>query len=250
MQIVVQHFETIDSTNLEAARQAEQGAVEGTCIVAREQTRGRGRQQRVWLSPPNAGIYLSLILRPRIEVSSWPLITLMAAVAVTDTLKDVSGVDADIKWPNDVLVGDRKISGILAETVETPFGRAVVLGIGLNLKRDSSLDHLHGIATALNEVTTFTGAAEDVLATLLKNLDKTYSGLTADGGAHATLRAWVARSSYAQGKHVRIVCGPETLEGVTRGLNSDGALKLETTQGDLRIIHAGDVRAERMKAEG
>lgn len=253
MEIVVQRFEVLDSTNLEAARQIEHGAREGTCVVAREQTHGRGRRQRVWLSPPDAGLYLSLALRPRFAMSVWPLLTLMAAVAVADALKEAGGVQADIKWPNDLLIGHRKICGILAETVETSVGRAVVLGIGVNLKRDAFPADLRNIATSLEEQMSNRfnhDTAELLLGALLKNLVAGYATLGAEGGAHATLREWTMRSSYALGKIVRVACGSESIEGITRGLNPDGALRLETTHGDLRIIHAGDVEELRMKDEG
>src|SRR3954468_17623023 len=93
-------FQSIDSTNLEALRQAKAGAREGLCVVARTQTRGRGRLDRSWQSPPDAGLYLSLLLRPKIEMSAWPLLTLMAALAVRDALLKSCGVLVDIKWPN------------------------------------------------------------------------------------------------------------------------------------------------------
>src|ERR1700760_1168057 len=92
-------FDSLPSTNTEAARQASLGAAEGLCVVAREQTAGRGRQQRTWVSPKDAGLYFSVVLRPRIEARVWPLITLAAALAVADALSAPFGLDADIKWP-------------------------------------------------------------------------------------------------------------------------------------------------------
>jgi BirA family biotin operon repressor/biotin-[acetyl-CoA-carboxylase] ligase len=130
---VIQRFDSTDSTNLEAMRQAKEGAPEGLCIVARTQTRGRGRLDRSWQSPPDAGLYMSLLLRPNFPVHAWPLITLMAAVAVRDALLKTCGFSADIKWPNDLCVNDKKFCGILAETLETSSGGAVALGIGVNL---------------------------------------------------------------------------------------------------------------------
>src|SRR3954462_11272628 len=102
-------FQSIDSTNLEAMRQAKAGAAEGLCVVARTQTRGRGRLDRSWQSPPDAGLYMSLLLRPQFEMSAWPLITLMAALAVRDALFKLCAVSADIKWPNDLCVNDQKL---------------------------------------------------------------------------------------------------------------------------------------------
>ena len=119
----IQRLDSIDSTNLEALRQAKAGAPEGLCIVAREQTRGRGRLERSWQSPPDAGLYMSLLLRPEFEMTAWPLITLMAALAVYESLMKTCDLRADIKWPNDLCVNDRKLCGILAETVETLWAR-------------------------------------------------------------------------------------------------------------------------------
>src|SRR5918911_2070958 len=93
-------FESLPSTNTEAARQAAIGAAEGLCVVAREQTAGRGRQRRAWVSPKDAGLYFSIVLRPRMEARAWPLITLAAALAVADALSEAFGLKADIKWPN------------------------------------------------------------------------------------------------------------------------------------------------------
>src|SRR5947209_14712523 len=126
-------FDSLPSTNTEAARQALLGAPEGLCVVAREQTAGRGRQQRAWASPKDAGLYFSIVLRPQTDARVWPLVTLAAALAVSDALAESCALETDIKWPNDLLAGGRKLCGILAETFETPRGRAVVLGVGVNL---------------------------------------------------------------------------------------------------------------------
>src|SRR5919112_1524101 len=108
-------FDSLPSTNTEAARQASLGAREGLCVVAREQTAGRGRRQRAWASPKDAGLYFSVVLRPALDAADWPLLTLAAALAARDALGDACALDADIKWPNDLLAGGRKLCGILAE---------------------------------------------------------------------------------------------------------------------------------------
>src|SRR5205085_5922638 len=118
--------------NSQAARQAKLGADEGLCIVAKHQTAGRGRHGRVWSSEKGAGLYLSIVLRPKLEIRFIPLITLMAGVAVYDTIKGFD-LQPDIKWVNDILIGGKKISGILAETTENSRGLAVIVGIGINL---------------------------------------------------------------------------------------------------------------------
>src|SRR5262245_25271114 len=112
------HFDSLPSTNLEAAKRAAEGAPEGLVVVADEQTAGRGRLGRQWASPKGAGLYFSIVLRPEGEARIWPLITFVAALAVHDALLQCCGLQTDIKWPNDVLANDRKLCGILAETWE------------------------------------------------------------------------------------------------------------------------------------
>src|SRR5262245_27088389 len=148
----IQRFDAIDSTNLEAVRQAREGAPEGLCIVAREQTSGRGRLDRSWHSPKDAGLYLSVVLRPKVEMNRWPLLTLMTALAVSDALMKSCSRHVDIKWPNDLCVSDRKLCGILAETAETDQGPAAIVGIGINLNADA-LTAIHPEPASVESVT-------------------------------------------------------------------------------------------------
>jgi len=243
-QPIIQRFDSIDSTNLEAMRQAKAGAAEGLCIVAREQRRGRGRLDRSWHSPADAGLYMSFLLRPRFEMNKWPLITLMAALAVYDALMTACKMRADIKWPNDLCVNDLKLCGILAETVETDSGPAAVVGIGINLGSDI-LAHAPANAASVESVTGEKPDSEFLLTELLKCIAERYGLLeTADGCEH-TIREWCARSSYAIDRRVRVTVSQETFEGTTRGLESDGALRVETADGRIRVIRAGDVTALR-----
>lgn len=238
-------FDSLPSTNLEAARQAIEGAAEGVCVVAAEQTAGRGRLQREWVSPKNAGLYFSIILRPPFEQSVWPLLTLMAAIAVQDALLDSCALKTDIKWPNDILVDETKLAGILAETVETPLGRAVVLGIGINLTSGSFPPDLHRVATSVESATGKGPDAEVILGALVHALLTQYELLQQDGGPKTIVGEWCARSSYCQGKRVRVIESNGSLVGTTRGLECDGALRVQTDQGEIRIVRAGDVTVVR-----
>lgn len=240
-------FESLPSTNSEGAQRAIAGAPEGLCIVASEQTAGRGRLQRHWLSPKNAGLYFSIIFRPQLEQTVWPLLTLMAAVAVHDALLDAFGVETDIKWPNDLLVNGKKICGILAETVETPLGRAVVVGIGINLTNSSFPPELETVATSVENAANQKPDLEAILEALVRKLASRYEVLNQVGGPEAIIREWCARSSYGGAKLVRVsgVGSNETLVGTTRGLERDGALRVETDSGEIRIVRAGDVTAVR-----
>ncbi|MDT7602697.1 MAG: BirA family transcriptional regulator [Acidobacteriota bacterium] len=243
--VTILRFDSLPSTNTEAARQAASGAGEGLCIVAREQTAGRGRRERAWVSPRDAGLYFSVILRPRLEAAAWSLITLAAALAVGDALREACGLETDIKWPNDLLARGRKVCGILAETCETARGRACVVGIGINLSDAAFPAEIAARATSVEAATGATPDREALLVALTHNLARRYERLQEPDGQRETLRAWTAASSYAEGKRVRVVLGEETIEGVTRGLEPDGALRVETGDGEIKTVRAGDVTAVR-----
>jgi BirA family transcriptional regulator, biotin operon repressor / biotin---[acetyl-CoA-carboxylase] ligase len=238
-------FDSIDSTNLEAMRQARAGAQEGLCIVAREQTAGRGRLDRIWQSPQDAGLYFSIVLRPRLEMNAWPLITLMAALAVSDALMKACSLRADIKWPNDLCVNERKLCGILAETVETETGPAAVVGMGINLKADSLPATVSDLATSVEAATGVKPDVTRVFEELLKAIGERYDLLQSPQGREHTIREWCANSSYAIGRQVRVALENDTFEGTTRGLESDGALRVETAGSRMRLVRAGDVTALR-----
>jgi BirA family biotin operon repressor/biotin-[acetyl-CoA-carboxylase] ligase len=250
LQPTILRFDSLDSTNLEAMRQAKAGAQEGLCIVAREQTNGRGRLDRVWQSPKDAGLYFSMILRPRLDMSSWPLITLMAALAVSEALMKACGLRADIKWPNDICVSGRKLCGILVETMETEAGGAAIVGIGINVSADSLPAELLTTATSVEVAIGRAPDRELVLEELVKAITERYDFLHGVQGAEHTIREWCANSSYAFDRRVSVTLMHETFTGNTRGLESDGALRVETSNGKIRIVRAGDVTALREAVEG
>jgi len=238
------HYNSVGSTNSEVERLALEGAPEGLCVVADEQTAGRGRLQRQWISPLGSGLYFTILLRPQISEAKWPLITLLAAIAVSEVLRNHLAIQPDIKWPNDVLVDDRKISGILAEAFETPTGRALALGIGINLTANAFPRELLDTAISIEEATGRQVEREAILSQLLSSLIY-YYGVMNDGPDNQIIDEWCKRSSYANGKAVQIATGGETIRGVTRGLETNGALRVETANGKIQIIHAGDVTRAR-----
>ncbi len=251
MRPIILRFDSLPSTNTEAARQAAAGVPEGLCVVAREQTKGRGRRERVWVSPRDAGLYLSVVLRPTaLAAEAWPLITLAAALAVRDALLEACALEADIKWPNDIVAGGRKLCGILAETAETQAGRAVILGIGVNLDDRAFPPELKETATSVASLAGDATDAETLLQSLLGALSSRYSALRAAGGAQETVGEWSRHSSYALDRRVRVALAGETFDGRTRGLEPDGALRVETEQGEIRIVRAGDVTSVRVIGDG
>ena len=234
-------YDSLPSTNTEVARLATEGAAEGLSVMAEEQTAGRGRLQRTWLSPKGAGLYFSVLLRPKLPLHLWPLITFVAALAANDALEKGANLQTDIKWPNDLLAGERKICGILSETVDTSQGRAVVVGIGINLKTDSYPPELRDVATSVSEATGKDPEKDRVLGLLQEGLSRWYSLLHDSDGPQKILNAWVNRSSYGSGRTVDVINGESTFRGVTRGLESDGALRVETESEGIVIVRAGDV---------
>jgi BirA family transcriptional regulator, biotin operon repressor / biotin---[acetyl-CoA-carboxylase] ligase len=238
----VLRFESLTSTNTELARLASEGATEGLAVVADEQTAGRGRLQRAWSSPKGAGLYFSILLLPTIPTEHWPLITFMAALAVGDALLEATGLHTDIKWPNDLLSNERKLCGILAEAIETPAGRAVIVGIGINLTQNAFPPELASVATSVSEATGQQPERETILAALLRALPRWYSLLNEREKIVAT---WSARSSYTNGKLVQVSNSDEVWQGTTCGVEHDGALRLCTADGEIRIVRAGDVYSVR-----
>jgi len=241
----VLRFESLPSTNTELARLASEGAAEGLAILADEQTAGRGRLQRAWSSPKGAGLYFSLLLRPAIPQDQWPLITFVAALAVGDALREAAGVETDIKWPNDLLSGERKICGILAEAIDSPLGRSVILGIGINLTQRAFPEELADVATSVAEASGRQPDRETILAALLRALSRWYSLLHEPAGREKIVAAWTSRSSYAKGRLVQVSNGDEVWQGTTCGIEDDGALRLDTATGEIKVVRAGDVYSVR-----
>jgi BirA family biotin operon repressor/biotin-[acetyl-CoA-carboxylase] ligase len=161
----------------------------------------------------------------------------MAALAVGDALLEATGLRTDIKWPNDLLSGERKICGILAEAIDTPKGRAVIVGIGINLTPSA-----FPAATSVLEATGVKPDREAILAALLSALTRWYSLL---GEREKIVAAWSSRSSYAIGKLVQVKNGDETWQGTTCGVEPDGALRLRIVNGEIKLIRAGDVHSLR-----
>ena len=241
LQFQTLRFDSLPSTNLEVARRAREGAAEGLCIVANEQTAGRGRLGRQWLSPRGAGIYCSTLLRPQFDQNFWPLITLMSAIVVHEALLETCDLQTDIKWPNDILHDEKKLGGILAEIVETVAGRAVVVGIGINLTNESFPPELKATATSVSAASGRQANLEDVLTKLQKCFVTWYRRLSRPEGAGDIVSAWSERSSYADGKEILISDAADEFCGTSRGLTEEGALRVETEAGELRIVRAGDV---------
>lgn len=170
----------------------------------------------------------------------------MSGVAVHDTLMEF-GVRPDIKWVNDVLAGEKKISGILAETSETADGLAVIVGVGINITTDNFPPEIAETATSLQESTGAAVPPDRLAETLTKYLSYFYSILNGEKGPAAIVDEWRKRSSFYSGKPVRVTIENDVIRGLTDGLESNGALRVKTPDGRVSIIQAGDV--ERLRVE-
>jgi BirA family biotin operon repressor/biotin-[acetyl-CoA-carboxylase] ligase len=170
---------------------------------------------------------------------------LAAGLAVSEALRKSCALETDIKWPNDILAGERKLCGILAETIETPFARALIVGIGINLTKNAFPKELEQKATSIESEIGKLPDTETVLHTLIDCFAKHYQILQQPRGEKEIVDHWCKHSSYAQGKRIQVTDGSETFAGITRGLESDGALRVETDAGETKTFHAGDVMAVR-----
>jgi BirA family biotin operon repressor/biotin-[acetyl-CoA-carboxylase] ligase len=236
------YFASIESTNSEARRLADDGAAEGEVVVAEAQSQGRGRLGRVWESPPYTNLYLSIILRPNLAPAQAPQITLMAAVALTETVGAFLGRPPAIKWPNDILVDEKKLAGILTEAAcDSARVEYVILGVGLNLNYgvDSMPVELRQRATSLAQLIGQPVARESVLRRLIQDLDRCYGELE-NSGFEVLRPRWEERFVW-RGRRVRVDLGDQVIIGRARGIEPGGALILEDDDGQRRSIVAGDV---------
>ncbi len=240
----IHHYFRVGSTNIEAMHAASEGAPEGCVFIAEEQTAGRGRAGHSWVSEPSTGIYVSLILRPQIAPADALLLSLIAGIAAFDAVVETTGMRADIRWPNDLLIRDKKFCGILTEmNAEVTRVRYAVVGIGINVNQSSFPAELDAIATSLQLAGGHSWSRVALAAALLKSLDSEYRHLISRDIAearHAIFERFQQRSSYARGKRVH-VNENGGYDGITAGLDDRGFLLVQTDAG-IRTVLSGDVR--------
>jgi BirA family biotin operon repressor/biotin-[acetyl-CoA-carboxylase] ligase len=238
------HFYKIGSTNTAAMAAAADGAPEGSVFLAEEQVAGRGRGANSWQSARSVGIYSSVVLRPTLPPSQVLALSLAAGLAVRAAIEQVdSRVTADLKWPNDVLIGGNKVCGILTEmNAEATSVRYIVVGVGINVNQTSFPKDLP--ATSLRLATGSEWSRVDLVAALLKSLDREYRQLLEDSDAQQSiLRRFAENSSWVQGKAVRIEENGSTFEGTTGGLDQRGFLLVRTARG-VKTVLSGTVREQ------
>jgi BirA family biotin operon repressor/biotin-[acetyl-CoA-carboxylase] ligase len=231
-----------DSTNCQAKRLAAEGAVEGTVVVAESQTSGRGRRGRSWFSPAGQSIYASIVLRPPMAPSQTPQITLMTAVAVTRALQEATGLNANIKWPNDILIADKKIAGILTEiTMEMDVVDYVVVGLGVNVNTTAAdmPSDIRSIATSVRIESGSRVCRTDLLCSLLHHFESSYDTLQRHG-FEPIMAQWREMSDII-GRPVYVDVLDVRHTGIVEAVDDDGVLILKDDKGRLHRIFSGDV---------
>ena len=249
----VQHLRSVGSTNLLALDAAQAGAPHGSVWVADEQTAGRGRGGHSWHSTPGDGLYVSVLLRPQMALLDALWLSLATGLAVRTATARLTGVVVDIRWPNDLLLGDRKCGGVLVETSvvasqsDSPaMLRYAVIGVGINVNHESFPAELEGIATSLRQESGRRWMRGELLVEFLRALERETDLLEAELRGASTspglLERFAAASSWVRRKRVRVdESGGYT--GVTEGLDARGFLRVAGDDGELHTVLSGGVRA-------
>jgi BirA family transcriptional regulator, biotin operon repressor / biotin---[acetyl-CoA-carboxylase] ligase len=238
----IQYEDSVDSTQRVAHRLAYDQSMEGTVVVAEEQTLGRGRMDRKWYSPKYTGIWMSIILRPKIPLPKAPQLTLIAAVAVVQAIEELTELTPQIKWPNDILINGKKLTGILTELqAEADQINSVIIGMGINVNQaleDFPIE-LREIATSLAIEQGVFFSRSSIIRSVLTNLEKLYI-LYLEKGFFPIKILW---ESYAIsiGKTIKARTLSNVIEGKALGITDDGVLKIEDHSGEIHYIYSADI---------
>ncbi|MGV3488110.1 MAG: biotin--[acetyl-CoA-carboxylase] ligase [Tuberibacillus sp.] len=238
--------ESIASTQKVAHHLAEDGAKEGTLVVADEQTSGRGRLGRQWFSPKGTGVWMSLILRPQLPLNRIPQLTLATAVAVVKGIKKITGVECQIKWPNDVYYQGKKLVGILTELqAEEDHAKAVIIGIGMNVNlaaEDIPYD-IKDIATSLQIITGTHCNRAHLIQAILTELEGLYDIYISEGFSVIKI-LWESYAMHLGRTIMARTVNGEMIKGVAKGINEDGVLLLEDEGGNVHYIYSADINMD------
>lgn len=230
-------FESCGSTMTEAGQLAASGCPPGSVAGAEEQTAGQGRFGRTWHSERGAGLYASMVLRPALPDENVGLLSMALGLATAEAIARAADIACDLRWPNDVLIGERKCAGILVQ-VEPP---ALIAGIGINVNQTEFPEPIAGLATSLRMASGRAHSREELLIHLLDSVDS-FTRMLAEGGREPILRMFARASSYVRGKRVIVEQGHARVEGVTEGLDPSGFLYVRRDDGTRITVVAGGVR--------
>ena len=235
------HFFKTDSTNRVAIELGYAGEPEGAVVLAEEQTAGKGRAGRSWHSERGAGIYATLLLRPNLSPALAPLLTMLAGLSSRAAIHAQTGLTAELKWPNDLLLNGAKLGGILTEMHAEPTAvRFVVIGLGINVNQQKFPPDIGGLATSLRKESGKAHSRLELLVRLLTQFETDYNRFLREGPSYVVDR-FQRESDFAQGKRVKVESGTEIYFGVTDGLSPEGFLCVEKDDGQLVTVIAGDV---------
>lgn len=235
------HFFKTDSTNRVAMELAYAGEEEGAVVLAEEQTAGRGRAGRKWHSEQGTGIYVTLLLRPRMSPVQAPLLTMLAGLSLHSAILAQTGLNCELKWPNDILVQGKKLGGILTEMHAEPSQvRFVIVGMGLNVNQEKFPPELSSIATSLRKESDKTHSRLELLVRLLSEFESDYNRFLREGPSYVVER-FAEVSPFADGKRVRVDTGRDSYSGRTAGLSKEGLLRVTKDDGETITVVAGDV---------
>jgi BirA family biotin operon repressor/biotin-[acetyl-CoA-carboxylase] ligase len=238
----IHYEESVESTQKIAHRFASEDAPEGTVIIAEEQLSGRGRMARKWHSPKYTGIWMSMILRPNIPLSKAPQLTLLTAVAIVQAFEEMTDLIPEIKWPNDILINGKKVTGILTELqAEADRIHSIIIGVGINVnqKKDDFPLELQVIATSLYIEKKETVSRAELIRSIFMHFEKLYTLYLQQGFLPIKL-LWEGYAS-SIGKYIKARTLTNTIEGKAIGITDDGVLKLEDQSGCIHHIYSADI---------
>ncbi|MEH7504620.1 biotin--[acetyl-CoA-carboxylase] ligase [Neobacillus drentensis] len=238
----IHYEESVESTQKIAHRFASEDAPEGTVIIAEEQLSGRGRMARSWHSPKYTGIWMSMIIRPNIPLSKAPQLTLLAAVAIVQAIEEMTDLIPEIKWPNDILINGKKVTGILTELqAEADRIHSIIIGIGINVnqKKEDFPQELQEIATSLFIEDGKTVSRAELIRSIFKHFEKLYT-LYLEQGFLPIKLLWEGYAS-SIGRYIKARTLTNTIEGKALGITNDGVLQLEDMAGTVHHIYSADI---------
>ncbi|MEO7652751.1 MAG: biotin--[acetyl-CoA-carboxylase] ligase [Bryobacteraceae bacterium] len=234
----IHYLESVDTTMRVATELAAGGCAAGTTVVADEQTAGIGRHGHEWHSAQDVGLYTSVVLRPTLTPELLPALTLAVGLATAEAIARAADLACDLRWPNDILLDEKKAAGILLQFADG----AVIAGIGINVNQASFPPGFDTLPTSLRIASGRLQSRESLLCHLLQAVDS-FCKMLVEGGRELTLRQFEKRSSYVRGKRVIVRLGESLLTGTTAGLTEAGFLMLRKDDGTMETILAGGVRA-------
>ena len=238
------YLEETGSTNIDAKRYAEEGEPHGTTVIAEKQNAGRGRRGKYWESPPGSAIYMTIMLKPDFAPDKASMLTLVMALSVAEAITEATGLQAGIKWPNDVVVNKKKVCGILTElNVETDYIRHVVIGVGINVNNgapEEFPEEIRETATSLRIEAGTPFSRAELLERVLERFEKNYDTFVTTLDLRLLIEAY-GRYLLNLNMEVNVLDPKGSYTGVARGISTTGELLVEKEDGEMKTVYAGEV---------